>query len=82
MGITLRQIVTEAIKQAGADGLVNLDGECGCGIDDLWPCGHPNENCELARKVPVPTEYTQIRRTAPQYEDDTEQEWFVPLEEE
>lgn len=69
MAKNLKQVVTEAIERAGADGLVNVDWECGCGVDDLWPCGHPNEECELARN----------RR---RYEYGHAYDWFVPLEEE
>ncbi len=37
----------QTIVNNGADGLCVDD--CGCGVDDLAPCGHIGHDCELAR---------------------------------
>ena len=38
-GTTVNQMVSEWLKQNGYKGL--CDGKsCGCGLDDLMPCGH------------------------------------------
>ena len=36
---TVRDIVTEWLRTNGYDGLVEKDGECGCRLEDLFPCG-------------------------------------------
>ena len=46
----LKSIVTEWLKANGYDGLCN-DEECGCGIDDLMPCGEPGEHCVAGHKT-------------------------------
>ena len=69
---TLKEIVLKAINEAGADGLVNVDAECGCSKDDLWPCGSPYDDCELAK----------LRKTTDEERAEMEMdcsEWFVPL---
>ena len=38
MSKTVREIVAEWLDSHGYDGLVNVDGECGCPLDDLMPC--------------------------------------------
>lgn len=35
---TAREILIKGLQAMGADGLVNGEIECGCGIDDLAPC--------------------------------------------
>jgi hypothetical protein len=45
-------MVREAVKSCGADGLCNVDLECGCTLDDLAPCGAIGEECEAARNNP------------------------------
>lgn len=45
-------MVAEYLKANGYDGLVEPDGECGCGIDDLMPCGGDYAmRCEAGYKV-------------------------------
>ena len=39
------KIVKTYIRECGGDGLV-CPGECGCGIDDLVPCGESLEDLE------------------------------------
>ena len=44
------EIVVDWLKQNGGIGLYR-PGECGCGIDDLAPCGQIDGSCEMAAKV-------------------------------
>jgi hypothetical protein len=59
---TIHEIVREYLEREGYDGLANPDLECGCFLDDLFPCGGDlcsvNE-CEAGHKVPndQPEEY-------------------------
>ena len=49
MNITVKEIVKKYLKENGYDGLVG--NECGCDIDDLFPCGLEGcENCDGNRK--------------------------------
>ena len=49
--ITVETIVRDKLKELGADGLCLPDGECGCGLDDLAPCGDGfPESCRPAWK--------------------------------
>jgi hypothetical protein len=41
-------IVRDYLKQHGHDGLCHVESECGCGLDDLAPCGDINGDCEAA----------------------------------
>lgn len=64
--MTLNDIIANAIRSAGGDGLVNADIECGCGLGDLMPCECPNfDMCEIAVNKPKDGE-----------------DWFVPLRKE
>ena len=36
---TCRQMIIEQLREMGADGLCYPGERCGCGIDDLAPCG-------------------------------------------
>jgi len=47
-------IVAEWLRANGYDGLC-IPGECGCEIDDLMPCGSPNECCCMAGYKGPPT---------------------------
>ncbi len=48
----VRELLEQAIKQAGGDGLCCPHEECGCGLDDLAPCVMFDVNdCRLAKKV-------------------------------
>ena len=59
------------IRESGADGLVDGEG-CGCGLDDLAPCGDPSRirHCRLARK------------TTPPEGEDLGEDWYVPMDDE
>ena len=46
----VRSLLQIAIKAIGGDGLCNPDSECGCGTDDLAPCGCINlSECVAAK---------------------------------
>ena len=50
MSKTVHEIVKEYLTQNGYDGLVCWC--CGCGIDDLFPCGSEDcLNCQPAYKI-------------------------------
>lgn len=46
--MTVLEIVREYLKENGYDGLCNPELECGCGLDDLAPCGEMGMDCEPA----------------------------------
>jgi len=48
--ITAREIITEWLNNNGYDGLFNIDGECGCIIGDLIPCGEDPSSCEAGHQ--------------------------------
>jgi len=49
--ITIGNMIASQLKLMGADGLVNTNAECGCGIEDLAPCGCPNfDECQPAKR--------------------------------
>jgi hypothetical protein len=41
-------LLTLKIRELGGDGLVNVDAECGCKLEDLAPCGSVRHDCQLA----------------------------------
>jgi len=44
--MNIKEMLTEALKANDFDGLCHPDMECGCTIDDLFPCGNPDwEEC-------------------------------------
>jgi len=44
------EMIRRELADAGADGLVNEDYECGCSLDDLIPCGNVHETECFAAK--------------------------------
>lgn len=38
MGFTVQDIVVKYLQENGYDGLVSDGGDCGCKLDDLFPC--------------------------------------------
>ena len=46
--MTTKDIIINYLKENGFDGLVQIDLECGCGIDDLAPCDQMAIDCEPA----------------------------------
>lgn len=49
-------LVLSHLTKNDFDGLVNIDNECGCGIDDLAPCDSNCMNCKPAIEVEPPSE--------------------------
>ena len=50
--MNILDMVRRQLVALGADGLANPGQDCGCGLDDLAPCGNPHETeCVSARKV-------------------------------
>lgn len=54
--MTINEILKEWLQDHEYNGLCFPDFECGCGIDDLMPCGEPNPRCEPGHFVDSPTE--------------------------
>ena len=50
--MTVKEIVIRYLQFHGYDGLCNID--CGCGLDNLMPCGDISEACEVAMAGPDP----------------------------
>lgn len=51
--MTVKDIIIQYLKENGFEGLVDIDNECGCLVDDLAPCfGSDLTNCEPAYKHP------------------------------
>jgi hypothetical protein len=46
--MTAKEIIIKYLQDNGYDGLCNDD--CGCGINDLFPCGGSPDNCVPAYK--------------------------------
>jgi len=51
--VMLISLVRQAMELTGADGLWNGNGPCGCGKDDLAPCGGMQHDCVLAKSGTV-----------------------------
>ncbi len=53
------EIVKQYLAANGCVGLASVDcGSCGCGIEDLWPCGGPLPECHAAKsRVLGPDEF-------------------------
>lgn len=47
----VREIIKKYLVDNEYDGLVNEDGECGCQVGDLFPCGDPSPFCEAGHKL-------------------------------
>jgi hypothetical protein len=43
------EIVYDYLEQHGFDGLISVNGACGCGKDALAPCGQIREDCKAHR---------------------------------
>ena len=54
--INVKTILSEYLKQHGYDGLFNAELECGCTIDDSFPCEADFSECEPAYKLECPCE--------------------------
>lgn len=50
--MNVKEIVCKFLADNNLDGLVNHDGECGCEIADLMPCGEYDSACQSGYKTP------------------------------
>ena len=53
--MAIKEIVEQYLKDNGYDGLWNPDVNCGCAVDDLFPCSGDNGgiiDCEPGYRVP------------------------------
>lgn len=46
--MTVKELIKKYLEENGFDGLCSDD--CGCGIDDLFPCGEIPDDCVPAYK--------------------------------
>ena len=53
--MNVHDIIQSHLQEIGAEGLANGDEECGCGIDDLAPCGEACMGCVPAHRCLIPT---------------------------
>ena len=68
---TARQLLSDAIRRAGGDGLCT--DECGCGIDDLMPTQCIDlDNCVLAKRGTPPEEMIESG------DADEDEPWYWP----
>jgi len=67
--MAVKNIVVEWLKAHECDGLCHTDCECGCALDDFFPCGEPGFECVAAVEGPGP----------PEREGDYDT-WMVPKE--
>jgi len=52
--MTLKELVITALKEKGYSGLCDPDAPCGCGLDDIAPCGSACNiiyNCQPAYEI-------------------------------
>jgi hypothetical protein len=50
--MTMRELLCEALKQRGYDGLYSDGYDCACEIADLMPCEEPRADCQAGYKAP------------------------------
>lgn len=50
---TVKEIVIASLKEMGADGLCDKFGDCGCGLDDLFPCIYTHGGNNIIRCAPA-----------------------------
>ena len=55
--MTLKEIAKSWLKTNGYDGLFSIDGNCGCEVDNLMPCGAPDPDCEPGYKIDSDDDY-------------------------
>jgi hypothetical protein len=46
------EIIKDWLRANDFDGLFNGWMECACNLDDMYPCGEPQENCEAGWMTP------------------------------
>ncbi len=47
----VKEIIVEYLKANNYDGLVQIDAECGCELDDVFVCDYPSGHCEPGYKM-------------------------------
>lgn len=50
--VSVSEILVDWLVDNGYDGLFNHDGDCGCSVRDIVPCGNLGVNCEAGHEVP------------------------------
>ena len=70
------EILCNALKEMGADGLCNF--ECGCELDDLAPCGGEINGCVAAKKVSR-DEASKLGVMGDEMDEWESEYYFVPL---
>jgi hypothetical protein len=53
--LSLKDVVKNALKEQGYDGLFNEDADCACELSDLFPCYSPSAECLAGYKSPCPS---------------------------
>ncbi len=48
---TFKNGIKTWLEDNGYDGLYNSEGECGCDLKDLMPCGGVCDDCEAGYKI-------------------------------
>ena len=63
--VSVRDIVERYLRERGYDGLVSGDEfpDCGCGLDDLMPCGSPIDRCQPAYACVIPEKFRHLDPT-------------------
>ena len=57
----IKEILQAYLRVNGFDGFYNRDGECGCSVDDMMPCGECSGECAPGYLVETPGgEYDEI----------------------
>jgi len=46
--MNVEQIIIEYLKSNGFEGFCDPESECGCGLNDLFPCNQIDEDCQPA----------------------------------
>ena len=64
-------IIRKYLEENGYDGLVAKEYECGCVLDDLFPCDGEMNNCEAAYKWPGDKEAPFYMKTTKPEQDNT-----------
>lgn len=67
--LIVRKIMSDWLCEHGYDGLVCIDFDCGCGIDDLWPCECPADSCCAAYRHTDGGYYTVKEESESNYDE-------------
>ena len=50
--MNVRELLVDALRIKGYDGLFSIAGQCACAPPDLMPCGEASTTCEAGYKAP------------------------------